>query len=155
MRILGIDPALTKLGWGIIESDGSKIHYLASGQITTKANNSMEMRLGYITSSIRKIITEYKPSAISMEITFLNNNAVSSLKLAYVRGAIMSLIGELNIPYYEYSPNQIKKTLVGVGHAEKQQIKSMIQVILSGSLSEVSFDESDALATAYTCFAHS
>lgn len=154
MRILGIDPALTSLGWGIIEANLPKIHFITSGVIKTKSDHELHLRLSEISTKIRSVINQYQPNAVAMEITFLNNNATSSLKLAYVRGTIMSIIGELQIPYYEYSPNQIKKTLVGAGHAQKEQLKYMLRMILSGLHTDISLDEADALATAYTCLAN-
>lgn len=154
MRILGIDPALTILGWGIIEAHLPKINFISSGIVKTKSDHELHLRLGSISTEMRSIIEQHQPEAIAMEITFLNNNATSSLKLAYVRGAIMAIIGELQIPYYEYSPNQIKKTLVGAGHAQKEQLKYMLQVILSGTKHDISLDEADALAAAYTCLTH-
>lgn len=154
MRILGIDPALTSLGWGIIEAHLPKIHFISSGLVKTKADHELHLRLSEISTKIRSIINQHQPDAVAMEITFLNNNATSSLKLAYVRGTIMSIIGELQIPYYEYSPNQIKKTLVGAGHAQKEQLKYMLRMILSGLHTDISLDEADALATAYTCLAN-
>ncbi|MCP5369813.1 MAG: crossover junction endodeoxyribonuclease RuvC [Rickettsiaceae bacterium] len=152
MRILGIDPALTTLGWGIIEARSPRIGFISSGLIKTKTDKELYQRLSHITTGIRSVINQYQPEAVAMEITFLNNNAASSLKLAYVRGAIMTIIGELQLPYYEYSPNQIKKTLVGLGHAQKEQIKYMLKVILAGFNNSISLDEADALAAAYTCF---
>ena len=86
-----------------------------------------------------------------MEETFVNKNAASSLKLAYVRGALMAVIGKARIPFYEYAPNKIKKTIVGTGHAQKEQVMHMVKMIISGDTSNISNDESDALAIAYTC----
>jgi crossover junction endodeoxyribonuclease RuvC len=149
--ILGIDPALASLGWGIISDDGaSKLKYVASGLIKTKADELIQNRLAYIADSLEKIIDEYKPGLIAMEETFVNTNAVSSLKLGYVRGAIMALIGRRNINFSEFKPNLIKKTVVGVGHAEKAQIVHMIKILLPGSTNIKNFDEADALAIAYT-----
>lgn len=150
MIILGIDPALASLGWGVISDDGTKLKYLASGLIKTKADELIQNRLAYIANSLEKIIDEYKPSLISMEETFINSNAVSSLKLGYVRGAIIALIGRRNINFSEFKPNLIKKTVVGVGHAEKAQIVHMIKILLPGSSNIKNFDEADALAIAYT-----
>ncbi|MGC0372174.1 MAG: hypothetical protein DGJ47_000880 [Rickettsiaceae bacterium] len=154
MKILGIDPALGSLGWGVVEVQSPKIDYIHSDVIKTKPSTPMEQRLGFITSKLRGVVSLHQPDIVAMEITFLNNNAASSLKLAYARGAIMSLVGELDIPYYEYAPNQIKKTIVGSGHADKHQVKTMVQMILSGKMDEISFDEADALAVAYTCSAN-
>jgi crossover junction endodeoxyribonuclease RuvC len=151
MRILGIDPALTCLGWGVIQLDGSKINYINSGTIKTKAATKMHLRLANIAENIEQIIDLYKPDAISLEETFVNMNAGSSLKLAYVRGALMAIIGKTDLPFYEYAPNKIKKTIVGAGHAEKEQLKHMVKIIISGNIGDISFDESDALAIAYTC----
>ena len=152
MKILGIDPALTCLGWGIIESKPPKIQYIDSGLVKTTPKELMWHRLYKISSSIEMIINLHKPDAIAMEETFVNKNPSSSLKLGYVRGALMSIIGKTNLPYFEYSPNKIKKTIVGVGHAEKEQVKHMVKMIVSGiDKEDISLDESDALAIAYTC----
>lgn len=154
MRILGIDPALGCLGWGIIESNSPKIHYIKSGIVKTDANMAIHLRLAFIVSSIENIIIEYQPGIIAMEETFLNINAASSLKLGYVRGALMAVIGKTNLPYYEFMPNKIKKTIVGVGHADKNQVKHMVKMIISNINDSISLDEADALAIAYTCFVH-
>ena len=154
MKILGIDPALTALGWGVIEVNRPKIYYINSGVIKTTSNLSLHKRLAFISSSIEEIINIHQPAAIAMEQTFINSNARSSLKLGYVRGALMALIGKTNLPYYEFLPNKIKKNIVGSGHAEKEQIKHMIKIIISGEFADISYDESDALAIAYSCLVH-
>ena len=151
MKILGIDPALTKLGWGVIESQASKIKYIDSGILTSSADQLMHKRLATIYGSLNTVVDLYKPDMVAMEETFINMNAASSLKLGYVRGAIMSLFGKYDMPFYEYKPNTIKKTVVGVGHADKEQIKHMMQIILSGTIKINTLDEADALAIAYTC----
>jgi crossover junction endodeoxyribonuclease RuvC len=151
MKILGIDPSLTCLGWGIIHNNPPRIHYIASGAVKTKPTQLMHKRLAYITSHIQDIIELHQPDLIAMEESFVNMNPVSSLKLGYVRGAIMSLIGKYDKPYFEYKPNLVKKTIVGVGHAEKQQVAHMVKLIISDIPKLHSFDEADALAVAYTC----
>lgn len=151
MKILGIDPALTCLGWGIIESNSPKIEYIDSGLIKTTSKELIWHRLSAISSSIETIIDLHKPDAVAMEETFVNKNPTSSLKLGYVRGALMATIGKTKLPYFEFLPNKIKKTIVGVGHAEKEQVKHMVNIIISGITRDISFDESDALAIAYTC----
>jgi len=152
MIILGIDPALSRLGWGIISSDHSKkLNYIASGIITTKSTELMHKRLAFITSKIEEIILLYKPNVIAMEETFVNMNSVSSLKLGYARGAIMALIGRYNTSFHEFKPNVIKKSVVGFGHAEKGQILQMVKLLLPAAASITSFDEADAIAIAYTC----
>lgn len=151
MFILGIDPALTRLGWGVISADGAKLGYVASGTITTKSNELMHKRLAFISAKLEEIILLYKPQAIAMEETFVNMNNVSSLKLGYARGAIMSLIGRCDAQFYEFKPNVIKKSVVGYGHAEKQQILHMIKLLFPDSSLVTSLDEADAVAIAYTC----
>jgi crossover junction endodeoxyribonuclease RuvC len=150
MRILGIDPALNSLGWGIIQQDHHKIYYIASGTVKTKPSKAMQYRLADIYHEIESIINQYQPKVIVMEQTFVNNNAVSSMKLGFVRGAIMALVGKQDLSFYEYKPNTIKKTLTGVGHAEKQQVKHMLSLVISSLPAVDNLDESDALAVAYT-----
>ncbi len=153
MIILGIDPSLTCLGWGVIRKEKAAFKYLDSGTITTKPNEIMPYRLATIDNHLAQIISLYKPEKIALEETFVNNNAVSSLKLGFVRGAIMSLVGRCRIEFCEYKPNTIKKTVAGAGHAEKAQVLHMIKLLLLASppLSISSYDEADALAIAYTC----
>lgn len=155
MKILGIDPALTNLGYGLIASEAPKIRYIASGVIRSSASTPIHQRLHYIASEVEKLIAIHKPDKISMEETFMNTNAVSSLKLGYVRGALMAIFGGQETPYFEYKPNLIKKTLVGVGHADKNQIIHMIKIVLTAAPDTLSSDEADALAVAYTCLVHS
>jgi crossover junction endodeoxyribonuclease RuvC len=154
MKILGIDPALSCLGWGIIQLNSPKINYISSGIIKTKADQAMHLRLAHITEIIEQIIDLHKPQIIAMEETFININAKSSLKLGYVRGALIAIIGITKLPFYEYSPNKIKKNIVGGGHAQKEQVKHMVQIIISGNTNDIGFDEADALAVAYTCLAN-
>lgn len=153
MIILGIDPALTKSGWGIIETKGSSIKYIASGTILTKSDQKLEDRLSYIYSEIKKIIELHKPEAASMEEIFVNVNAVSPIKLCHARGAIIAAVGRYKIPLREFAPDKIKKTISGAGKADKSQIIYMINMMMEGAnISQE--DEADALAAAYTCWAY-
>lgn len=153
MIILGIDPALTKSGWGVIETKGSSIKYLASGTILTKADQNLENRLSYIYSEIEKIIDQYKPQAAAMEEIFVNVNAASSIKLCHARGAIMASVGKNKIPLKEFAPNKIKKTISGAGRADKSQIIYMINMMMPDANINQE-DEADALAAAYAYWAH-
>lgn len=154
MRILGIDPALATLGWGIIKDNSPKIIYINSGVIKSSASELIYKRLGNIVQELTQIINDNKPDAICMEETFINKNAASSLKLGYVRGAIMAMVGIYDLPFYEFKPNAIKKAVVGVGHAEKEQVKHMVKLIVSNTPDLPYFDQYDALAAAYTCSVH-
>jgi crossover junction endodeoxyribonuclease RuvC len=154
MKILGIDPGLNKLGWGLIHLEASRIFYLNSGVIKTSVDQSMHLRLAKITNELQQILTKHMPQKVAMEESFVNMNAKSSLKLAYARGAIMSLIGQYDdLAYYEYLPNKIKKAIVGVGHADKTQVIHMVKRVLSNIPADkvLSPDEADALAVAYSC----
>jgi crossover junction endodeoxyribonuclease RuvC len=150
--ILGIDPSLAGMGWGVI--DIAPLKYLASGVIKTKSTEPMHKRLALITASLQKVIMQYQPVVVAMEETFVNMNSVSSLKLGYARGAVMSLIGGYDIAFQEFKPNVIKKSVVGYGHAEKNQVLQMIKLLLPGASTISNFDEADALAVAYVCFAY-
>ncbi|WP_425360188.1 MULTISPECIES: crossover junction endodeoxyribonuclease RuvC [unclassified Candidatus Tisiphia] len=152
MVILGIDPSLAGMGWGVIDTNPLK--YLASGVIKTKSSELMHKRLAFITTSLQKVITQYQPVIVAMEETFVNMNSVSSLKLGYARGAVMSLIGGYDVAFQEFKPNVIKKSVVGYGHAEKNQVLQMIKLLLPGAVAISNFDEADALAVAYVCFAY-
>jgi len=150
MIILGIDPAISCTGWGVMSVNGNALKYIASGVIETKSNDTMHARLAYISNSVEEIINTFQPNIAAIEETFVNKNMLSSLKLSHARGAIMAIIGRYNIPLHEFAPNKIKKTLTGSGHADKEQMLHMIKILLPTALLTKS-DEADALAVAYTC----
>jgi len=154
MILLGIDPSLSSLGFGVIELAPPKIHYIASGCIKTDPSVEMHLRLSEIYQKLESIIDKYRPAIVAMEETFVNKNPVSSMKLSFVRGAVMALVGVKNIPFKEFKPNLIKKTIVGSGHAEKEQVMHMVRLLFPKASEIKSFDEADAIATAYTCSVH-
>lgn len=151
MIVLGIDPALGSLGWAVVAKESTKLKYLASGVIKTSSQDEMHNRLAFINDVLEKVILEYKPNMAAIEETFVNTNSVTSLKLGYARGAIMSLIGRHSLGMREFKPNTIKKTVTGYGHAEKDQILHMIKLLLLGTSAITNSDEADAVAIAYTC----
>lgn len=151
MIILGIDPALGTTGFGVINYLRGQPEYIFSGTIKTSSSELITLRLYQIANKLEQIIVEHQPEIIAMEETFVNMNAVSSLKLGYARGAIMSLVGRHNINFREFKPNFIKKTIVGVGHAEKHQVLHMIKILIKNMPDQVSLDEADALAVACVC----
>lgn len=151
MIVLGIDPALGSLGWAVVAKESTKLKYLASGVIKTSSKDEMHNRLAFINDVLEKVILEYKPNMAAIEETFVNTNSVTSLKLGYARGAIMSLIGRHSLGMREFKPNTIKKTVTGYGHAEKDQILHMIKLLLLGTSVITNSDEADAVAIAYTC----
>jgi crossover junction endodeoxyribonuclease RuvC len=147
MIVLGIDPALIKTGYGLVEMKNNTLTYIASGVIHTDTKMSIENRLQNIFVEINKIIEKYKPDYFSIEETFINNNPTTSLKLGQARGVAILSAGINNLKVFEYKPNTIKKSVTGVGKATKDQIVMMIKCLLP--LSNVkSEDEADALAIA-------
>lgn len=145
--ILGIDPALSKSGWGIVSFTNNNLSFIACGTIKTDAKDSLPSRVLQVSQGITAIIKKYQPDEVAIEETFLNKNPTSSLKLGHARGAIILTCSLQNIPIYEYAATLIKKTVVGKGRAEKQQVVAMLQYLLPGCKTN-SFDEADALATA-------
>lgn len=152
MRILGIDPGLQKTGWGIIEQHGNNLSFIASGLIKTPAGLPLYARLATIDRDLADVVRDYKPDMAAIEETFMNNNAASALKLGQARGVAMVVPARYGLEVHEYAANLVKKTVVGTGHAAKDQIGMMIRTLLPKS-GKVSADEADALAIAI-CHAH-
>jgi len=147
MRILGIDPGLTKTGVGIIEVKNNNLYYIFSDTIYTSSSDDLSSRLNKFHSELSKIIDHYKPNEAAIEETFVNKNPLSSLMLGHARGALILTLGIFNLKVKEYSTTSVKKTIVGIGRAEKEQIQSMIKILLPKSSFKTS-DEADALAVA-------
>lgn len=152
-RILGIDPGLQRTGWGIIEQDGSRLSFVAAGTVTSNAKTTTAERLYQLAAGLREVLLLHKPGLAAVEETFVNKNAASSLALGQARGIALLIPAEANIPVYEFATNQIKKTVTGVGHAEKQQIQAMIKILLP-TAPVMGADAADALAVAICCAQH-
>jgi len=147
-RILGIDPGSRKTGFGIIEIDGQKVKHVINGRLMVGDGDFPE-RLGLIFTGLTDIIERYQPDMMAIEKVFLHKNADSALKLGQARGAAICAGVSQNLTVHEYSATQIKKAVVGNGHAKKDQVQYMMSVILS--LSEpLKEDAADALACAMT-----
>lgn len=151
-RIIGIDPGLRNTGWGVIESDGVRLTHIASGVIKPDPDLAMGDRLSELYQILLEAITFHKPIEASVEETFMNNNPRSAIKLGQARGIALLVPAKCGLPVAEYSPNQIKKTVIGSGHGDKAQIKAMIGYLLPKAKPK-SDDEADALAIAI-CHAH-
>ena len=147
MIILGIDPALTQTGWGIISSYKNSLSFIACGTIKTDAKQQLDVRLHHIYQSISQVIQIYKPDEAAIEETFVNNNAVSSLKLGHARGVLMLSAAVAGLKISEYASTSIKKTVVGVGRADKNQVGVMMKYLLPKAVIK-NADEADALAVA-------
>ena len=147
MRILGLDPSLTSTGWGIIEVENNRLRYVADGIVTTHAKMSLAERLVHLHQGICDVIDLYKPDEAAIEETFVNSNPFSSIKLGQARGVVLLAPARYGISVSEYEPNKVKKAVVGVGHAEKNQVETMVKILLPGCKPKNN-DSSDALAIA-------
>ncbi len=159
MRIIGIDPGLRKVGWGVIEKNGNKISYIASGVIKTESDENLPQRILQIHHSLKQVILNHNPNQCAIEETFVNKNAASSLKLGQARGAILLSLSLSGLKIFEYSANLVKKSVAGSGHAQKFQIASMVSILLGLSrknenLDEQNTDANDALAIAICHSSH-
>ncbi len=147
IRILGIDPGLRNTGWGLIEATGTRLTYVGCGSIHTDAANSLAERLALIHRSIARLVDDERPAEAAVEETFVNRDPQSTLKLGQARGAALAVLALMELPVAEYAANLIKKTVVGVGHAEKAQVQMMVKMLLPASQAK-SPDAADALAVA-------
>lgn len=147
VRILGLDPSLASTGWGIVEAENNRLRYVADGFIKTDAKLPLPERLSEIHRTLSGIIDLYRPDEAAIEQVFLNSNPTSTIKLGMARGVVILAPALYGIPVTEYEPNKIKKAVVGVGHAEKGQVETMIKILLPGCKPKNN-DSSDALAIA-------
>ncbi|MGO9740740.1 MAG: crossover junction endodeoxyribonuclease RuvC [Roseiarcus sp.] len=147
IRILGVDPGLRHTGWGLIGSAGSRLTYVASGSIRTETGPELAERLALIHRELTRLIAEWRPDEGAVEETFVNRDPQSALKLGQARGVALSALALGGLRVAEYSANLIKKTVVGVGHAEKPQVAMMVKMLLPASEATTP-DAADALAVA-------
>lgn len=147
IRIIGIDPGLRRTGWGVVESDGVRLSYVASGLVTSDGEESLGYRLRELYEGLASVIAAFQPAEAAVEETFVNENAKATLKLGQARGIAMLAPAMKGLRVAEYTPNLIKKTVTGAGHAEKRQIQAMVGFLLPKAKFE-SADEADALAIA-------
>lgn len=146
MRVLGVDPGLRTLGWGLIEVAGSRLSHIANGQIRSEGAD-LAARLLSLHDQLTHVVTRYAPEAAAVEQTFVNKDGAGTLKLGQARGIAMLVPAQAGLEVGEYAPNTVKKTVVGVGHADKVQVGHMVRIQLPGA--EISGpDAADALAIA-------
>ena len=148
MRVLGIDCGTERTGYGVIDSDGRAHCMVAAGCIRSSARDPLERRLLNIAGSLRELIAEYRPDSAAVEEVFFAVNAKSALKLSHVRGVALLLIAEASVDLAEYSPLEVKMSVVGYGRAEKSQVQQMVASLLQLEHPLASEDASDALAIA-------
>ena len=152
MILLGLDPGLQRTGWGVIAVDGTRLSHVANGSVTTEAGTPLAARLLQLHDGLAQVIARHAPDAAAVEETFVNKNPGSTLKLGQARGVTLLVPALAGLPVAEYAPNLIKKSVVGSGHAGKEQIRLMVATLLPGC-AITSEDAADALAVAI-CHAH-
>ena len=152
IRILGIDPGLRRTGWGVIEVEGNRLIFIACGSVATSDKAGLADRLVTIHDGLAKVVQHYAPDEAAVEATFVNKDANATLKLGQARGVALLVPARSGISVAEYAPNLVKKTIVGAGHCEKEQIRLMLRVLLPKA-DPPTHDAADALAIA-VCHAH-
>jgi crossover junction endodeoxyribonuclease RuvC len=148
MRILGIDCGSERTGWGVIDSDGRRHQVVAHGVIRTKPAHSFDRRLHAIAQGLRGIVNDHRPEAVAVEDVFFAVNVKSALKLAHVRGVALLTVAEAGLILGEYSPLEIKSSVVGYGRAEKSQVQLMVRQLTGMQGEFETEDASDAVAVA-------
>jgi len=149
VRILGIDPGLRRTGWGVIEVEGNRLVFVGCGSVEPPEDLPLSSRLLAIHDGLAAVLGDFRPEEAAVEQTFVNKDGVATLKLGQARGVAMLAPAMFGISVSEYAPNQVKKTVVGAGHADKNQIMVMLKVLLPKAEPKSS-DAADALAIAIT-----
>lgn len=152
VRIIGLDPGLRRTGWGVIEATGNHLKHLANGVVTSDAALGLAERLLQLQKGLTAVLAEWAPEEAAVEQTFVNKDAVATLKLGQARAVSLLVPAGAGLPVSEYAPNKVKKSLVGAGHAGKDQVDHMVRMLLPGCQPE-NADAADALAIAI-CHAH-
>jgi crossover junction endodeoxyribonuclease RuvC len=149
VRILGIDPGLRRTGWGVIETCGNRLSFIGCGSVEPREGLALANRLLAIHEGLAAVLSDFHPAEAAVEQTFVNKDGVATLKLGQARGVAMLAPAMFGISVAEYAPNQVKKTVVGAGHADKSQILVMLKILLPKA-DPKSPDAADALAIAIT-----
>ena len=152
MRVIGIDPGLRNMGWGVIEANGSRLSHVANGVCKSDGGAELAERLLDLHRQLTEVFRTYEPDLAAVEQTFVNKDAVATLKLGQARGIALLVPAQAGLKIGEYLPNAVKKAVVGVGHADKKQIDHMVRLQLPG-VKIAGPDAADALAIAI-CHAH-
>ncbi|QIE46737.1 crossover junction endodeoxyribonuclease RuvC [Pseudohalocynthiibacter aestuariivivens] len=151
MRVLGIDPGLRNLGWGVIDMQGSRLNHVGNGTCRS-VGATLPERLLSLHEQLSAVLARFAPDTAAVEQTFVNKDGAATLKLGQARGIAVLVPAQAGLSVGEYAPNTVKKTVVGVGHADKDQVAHMVKIQLPG-VALHSADAADALAIAI-CHAH-
>lgn len=146
MRVIGIDPGLRRTGWGVVDVDGVRLRHVANG-VCASSGDELAERLASLFETLSAVIAAHRPTAAAVEQTFVNRDPAGALKLGQARGIALLAPAQAGLAVAEYAPNAVKKSVVGVGHADKNQIAHMVRVLLPGAI-PANADAADALAVA-------
>ncbi len=152
IRIVGIDPGLRRTGWGVVETQGNSLRFVASGTVTSDDKLDLASRLRQLHDGLAAVIDRLRPDEAAVEQTFVNKDATATLKLGQARGIAMLVPALAGLPVAEYAPNAVKKAVIGVGHADKDQIQMMVKVLMPRATFDTA-DAADAIAIAI-CHTH-
>lgn len=152
VRIIGLDPGLRHTGWGIVDVAGNRIVHVADGAVHSEDKAPLAERLVQLHDGLTAVLREHRPVEAAVEETFVNKNPTSTLKLGLARGVVLLVPALAGLPVAEYGANHVKKSVVGAGHAAKEQVQMMVRMLLPGT-DFSSADAADALAVAL-CHAH-
>jgi len=153
VRIIGIDPGLRCTGWGVVDADRGRLHFVACGSVVSDETENLGARLRQIFDGLSRVLAELTPVEAAIEQTFVNRDAAATLRLGQARGIALLVPALSGLAIAEYAPNAVKKTVVGNGHGDKTQIRAMVRCLLPRAIFD-SADAADALAIAIT-HAHS
>ena len=154
MRILGLDPGIATVGFGIIESERNKMHLIGCGAITTPAHTSLSSRLDLIYNDVNELLETFKPEVVAIEELFFNTNITTGIAVSHGRGVLLLACFRSGIPTFEYTPLQVKQAVVGYGRADKKQVIDMVKRMLNLKAAPKPDDAADAVAIAI-CHARS
>lgn len=152
IRIVGIDPGLRRTGWGIVESLGNSLRFVAAGTLHSDARAGLAARLCQLHDGLVAVLEQHRPAEAAVEATFVSKDAAATLKLGQARGVAMLVPARAGLLVAEYAPNAVKKAVIGVGHGDKKQIHMMVRVLMPRAEFDTD-DAADALAIA-VCHAH-
>lgn len=152
IRIIGIDPGLRRTGWGVVETLGNSLRFVASGTVRSDDKADLASRLCQLHDGLSAVVHAHMPHEAAVEATFVNKDATATLKLGQARGVAMLVPALAGLAVAEYAPNAVKKAVIGVGHGEKRQIHMMVRVLMPKATFDGD-DAADALAVA-VCHAH-
>lgn len=153
IRLLGLDPGSRRLGWGVIEVEGSRLHHIGHGTLTALGSEPLSERLARLSAGLDEVLALHRPQSAGVEKVFTARNIHAALVLGHARGVALAALGRYKLPVAEYAPAEVKLAVAGHGRATKEQLAHMVGRLLGIDLRDAGADSTDALAIA-VCHAH-